>query len=691
MADSSVTYAGNGSTQSFSVPFPYIDRSYVKVYVNSIQRLTPLDYVWTDSSTIQFKTAPLDGDGIVFRRVTPGDSRLVDFQNGAVLTEAELDLAFNQVFHLSQESKENYAELVNNELIRIAGALGIVETDPDAILAAMVQSALNNDLTAELQARISDIDTNAASILSLAVTTQTQLNQLLNATVADIYVQDDEPVPGEDGIPDPIGDGSRWYDSDDNNHPYIWNQAGEVWQDLEDPRIGINAADITALDVRLTDAESGISGNAEALSVLDTTVSGQGEDIVANAAALTSLGAAIDQNADDIDDVAAAVVTEAAARAAADAAEAALRVSLAAVVSGNGTNIATNAAAIVTEAAARASGDSAIASSVTALTSTVGGHTATLGTYGASIDGLLVKYGVSLNSNGHITGFAQHNDGVTGSFTIVADQFAIVDPGDDENSFTPFLYSEGVVSMNSDVRISGDLIVGGTINGTKIGSGEIDEDHIVVPNLSAIDADLGSITAGNITLDSSGFIKGGQTAFNTGAGFFLGYHTDAYKFSIGNGSDNFLTWDGSELVVRGNISIGSYTASDSLIVAANTERTTGGGSPGAYTLLKQFTVNKPGTLRVKCEVRMSSVVGGVHTAGAYRIVTNAGTQASGFATASSYAAKAHDITLSESDTYVRIECASGERNTSDPITVSTLIRNASINADIGLGEAVAVD
>ena len=70
--------------------------------------------------------------------------------------------------------------------------------------------------------------------------------------------------------------------------------------------------------------------------------------------------------------------------------------------------------------------------------------------------------------------------------------------------------------------------------------------------LSDISHNLGYITAGNITFPTTGWIKGGQTGYNTGTGFFLGYSTDNYKFSIGDGTeDNSLLWDGTDLKVKG--------------------------------------------------------------------------------------------------------------------------------------------
>jgi len=62
-----------------------------------------------------------------------------------------------------------------------------------------------------------------------------------------------------------------------------------------------------------------------------------------------------------------------------------------------------------------------------------------------------------------------------------------------------------------------------------------------------------TITGGGITLSGGGNIKGGQTGYDSGTGFFLGYDTSAYKFSIGNSSENKLIWNGTNLSVTGEI------------------------------------------------------------------------------------------------------------------------------------------
>ena len=87
-----------------------------------------------------------------------------------------------------------------------------------------------------------------------------------------------------------------------------------------------------------------------------------------------------------------------------------------------------------------------------------------------------------------------------------------------------------------------------------------------------------TITGGGITLTTGGNIKGGQTAYDTGTGFFLGYSGTAHKFSIGNSVGNKLTWDGNNLSVTGTINAAGGTFSGSITASGTI---TGGTISGA--------------------------------------------------------------------------------------------------------------
>lgn len=119
----------------------------------------------------------------------------------------------------------------------------------------------------------------------------------------------------------------------------------------------------------------------------------------------------------------------------------------------------------------------------------------------------------------------------------------------------------------SSLTIRGTLnasdLTTGTLSVDRIAAGSITATQLTGTNLSALYADLGTITAGNITLDSSGFIRssGKDNYADTTAGFWLGYDTDAYKFNIGN-SANWLKWTGSALQIKGRLNIGDGTSED---------------------------------------------------------------------------------------------------------------------------------
>lgn len=135
-------------------------------------------------------------------------------------------------------------------------------------------------------------------------TVQTSLSNLENTIVdltsgtSDIFVQASAPVAGVGGIPDPIPDFSRWYDSDENNEPYYWD--GTQWVELSDPRIANNASAITTLQSGLNTANSNISANSTAISALDTTTVSQGTSINSLSSDVTTLQSSLSTAQSDI-------------------------------------------------------------------------------------------------------------------------------------------------------------------------------------------------------------------------------------------------------------------------------------------------------------------------------------------------------------------------------------------------------
>ena len=94
-----VTYTGNGSTTQYSITFPFLDSSHVKAFINGVETTA----FTISSSTLTFNSAPANSAVVRIERQTPISSRIVDFTDGSVLTESDLDKSADQNFFVAQE------------------------------------------------------------------------------------------------------------------------------------------------------------------------------------------------------------------------------------------------------------------------------------------------------------------------------------------------------------------------------------------------------------------------------------------------------------------------------------------------------------------------------------------------------------------------------------------------------------
>lgn len=114
-------------------------------------------------------------------------------------------------------------------------------------------------------------------------------------------------------------------------------------------------------------------------------------------------------------------------------------------------------------------------------------------------------------------------------------------------------------------------IADGTINGAKLVTGTVAADKIVTASLSAISATLGDVVSGTVTLDAQGHIKAGQTAYDTGDGFWMGrYGPLDYRLSIGKSAGHKLTYQNDTLTFNGTLVAATGTFAGSLTAATGT-------------------------------------------------------------------------------------------------------------------------
>lgn len=115
MSYSYVQYTGNGATTNYAFSFPYLDSSHIKVRVNG----TITSFTFVNSGTVQISPAPLTGTIIDIRRETPKDLAPVNFTDGSVLLEQDLDLlaAFN--LYTAQESADGVADSITKDTLGV--------------------------------------------------------------------------------------------------------------------------------------------------------------------------------------------------------------------------------------------------------------------------------------------------------------------------------------------------------------------------------------------------------------------------------------------------------------------------------------------------------------------------------------------------------------------------------------------
>lgn len=159
------------------------------------------------------------------------------------------------------------------------------------------------------------------------------------------------------------------------------------------------------------------------------------------------------------------------------------------------------------------------------------------------------------------------------SVTITASKIAA-------NTITASQIAAGTITATEIAAntITAAKIAAGTITATEIAATTITAAKMNITDLSAISANLGSVD-----IATGGYVKSGQTAFNTGTGFWLGSVSGVPKFSIGSGSGNRMTWDGTTLNYEGTVVLPPFSVSLSGTLTTTRGNTTALVSIGTLT------------------------------------------------------------------------------------------------------------
>ena len=93
-------YEYDGGDAYFTVPFDYIKKDYIYVYINDEETE---NFTWNTSTQIIVNDDITTGDIITIKRITPIDDKLVTYTNTSILDKDTLNLAQDQTFDVVQE------------------------------------------------------------------------------------------------------------------------------------------------------------------------------------------------------------------------------------------------------------------------------------------------------------------------------------------------------------------------------------------------------------------------------------------------------------------------------------------------------------------------------------------------------------------------------------------------------------
>ena len=108
----SQNHNGTGSQANFAISFPFLLNSEIEVTVGGTLKTLGTHYNIVGSE-VQFTSGNLPASGtanVVFNRDTNISTKRVDFEDGSVLTEADLDNNVNQVLFAQQEIANDYVK-----------------------------------------------------------------------------------------------------------------------------------------------------------------------------------------------------------------------------------------------------------------------------------------------------------------------------------------------------------------------------------------------------------------------------------------------------------------------------------------------------------------------------------------------------------------------------------------------------
>jgi hypothetical protein len=134
----------SGSTDTFSVPFAYLEKTHVDVYLNGVVQ-SPSTYTWPTTASIKFTAGNPAAGTVVMRRRRTYTDPLVTYKPGSLDTK-DLDRDSKQAIYLAEEARDQADDIERRVMLFDPYAVGsppvIGDTGRDILEAGTVPEVL---------------------------------------------------------------------------------------------------------------------------------------------------------------------------------------------------------------------------------------------------------------------------------------------------------------------------------------------------------------------------------------------------------------------------------------------------------------------------------------------------------------------------------------------------------------------
>lgn len=181
MATSYKDYVGDGTTTDFSLTFGYLSQDHISVLVDG----SPVTFTWFNSTTVRTDAAPAAAAAVRVKRTT-SPTPIVDFVDGAVLFETDLDTSALQAIYIAEEATD---------------AVGNSEADADAAAASAAAALVSETNAAASEAAAAASAALAATFDPTSYYTKVAQDVTDDAQDAAIALKADIASPTFTGVP----------------------------------------------------------------------------------------------------------------------------------------------------------------------------------------------------------------------------------------------------------------------------------------------------------------------------------------------------------------------------------------------------------------------------------------------------------------------------------------------------------